>query len=162
QPRPPRGARGRDPRDPHPSPARGADLRRICAAPGDRGQDGRPARARGDGAPHRVRASGAAARAAGDPMSAGGGEPRVFVEAPARASAELSGLPTDVTALAHAVDRGRRSGVGTWTFAYGGFVLEGGRTPGGGGSARRVAPLLARLPFPDTWRAVVAVPQGKP
>src|SRR5439155_1324630 len=63
---------------------RGADPRRICAAPGDRGQDGRPARARGDGAPHRVRASGAAARAAGDPMSAGGGEPRVFVEAPAR------------------------------------------------------------------------------
>jgi len=77
----------------------------------------------------------------------------------ARASAELSGLPTDVTSLARAVDRGRRSGVGTWTFAYGGFVLEGGRTPGG---ADRVAPLLARLPFPDTWCAVVAVPRGKP
>src|SRR3989449_2553316 len=45
----------------------------------------------------------------------------------ARASAELSGLPTDVMALAQAVDRGRRSGVGTWTFAYGGFVLEGDR-----------------------------------
>src|SRR5438445_392180 len=60
---------------------------------------------------------------------------------------------------AGAVGRGRRSGVGTWTFAYGGFVLEGGRTPGG---ADRVAPLLARLPFPDTWCAVVAVPRGKP
>jgi len=76
----------------------------------------------------------------------------------ARASAELSGLPTDVMALAQAVDRGRRSGVGTWTFAYGGFVLEGGRTAG----TERVAPLLARLPFPDSWRCVVAVPRGKP
>src|SRR5439155_626667 len=56
--------------------------------------------------------------------------------------------------------RGRRSGVGTWTFAYGGFVLEGGRAAGG--SAERVAPLLARLPFPEAWRVVVAVPQGKP
>src|SRR5438445_13244903 len=61
-------------------------------------------------------------------------------------------------ALAQAVDRGRRSGVGTWTFAYGGFVLEGGRTAG----TERVAPLLARLPFPDMWRCVVAVPRGKP
>src|SRR5256886_16054700 len=66
----------------------------------------------------------------------------VFVEAPARP-----------------VDGGRRSGVGTGTFAYGGFVLEGGRTPGG---TERVAPLLARLPFPDLWCAVVAVPRGKP
>src|SRR3989441_13086139 len=61
-------------------------------------------------------------------------------------------------ALAQAVDRGRRSGVGTWTFAYGGFVLEGGRTAG----TERVAPLLARLPFPDMWRCVVAVPRGEP
>src|SRR5438477_9791922 len=61
-------------------------------------------------------------------------------------------------ALAQAMDRGRRSGVGTWTFAYGGFVLEGGRTAG----TERVAPLLARLPFPDAWRCVVAVPRGKP
>src|SRR5207248_9213074 len=76
----------------------------------------------------------------------------------ARASAELCGLPTDVMSLAHAVDRGRRSGVGTWTFAYGGFVLEGGRAAGG----ERVAPLLARLPFPDAWRCVVAVPRGTP
>jgi beta-ribofuranosylaminobenzene 5'-phosphate synthase len=91
------------------------------------------------------------------PTHAGLGSGTQLALAVARASAELSGLPTDVTALAHAVDRGRRSGVGTWTFAYGGFVLEGGR-----GGAQRVAPLLARLPFPDTWRCVVAVPRGKP
>jgi len=94
------------------------------------------------------------------PPHAGLGSGTQLALAVARASAELCGLPTDVMSLAHAVDRGRRSGVGTWTFAYGGFVLEGGRAPGGG--ARRVAPLLARLPFPDAWRCVVAVPRGKP
>src|SRR6266566_3714560 len=94
------------------------------------------------------------------PAHAGLGSGTQLGLAVARASAELSGLPTDVASLARAVDRGRRSGVGTWTFAYGGFVLEGGRAAGGG--AERVAPLLARLPFPEAWRAVVAVPQGKP
>ncbi len=92
------------------------------------------------------------------PSHAGLGSGTQLALAVARASAELSNLPTDVTALAHAVDRGRRSGVGTWTFAHGGFVLEGGRTA----EAEHVAPLLARLPFPETWRCVVAVPRGKP
>jgi len=92
------------------------------------------------------------------PTHSGLGSGTQLALAVARASAELSGLPTDVMALAEAVDRGRRSGVGTWTFAYGGFVLEGGRTSG----TERVAPLLARLPFPDSWRCVVAVPRGKP
>src|SRR5439155_19894415 len=76
----------------------------------------------------------------------------------ARASAELSGRPTDVTELARAVERGRRSGVGTWTFAHGGFVLEGGRRD----LAEHVAPLLARLPIPASWRCVLAVPKGSP
>src|SRR5207245_8423977 len=94
------------------------------------------------------------------PAHAGLGSGTQLGLAVARASAELSELPTDVASLARAVDRGRRSGVGTWTFAYGGFVLEGGRAAGGG--AERVAPLLARLPFPEAWRAGVAVPAGKP
>ncbi len=92
------------------------------------------------------------------PTHSGLGSGTQLALAVAHASAELSGLPTDVMALAQAVDRGRRSGVGTWTFAHGGFVLEGGRTAG----TERVAPLLARLPFPDSWRCVVAVPRGKP
>ena len=92
------------------------------------------------------------------PSHAGLGSGTQLALAVARASAELLSLPTDVMALAQAVDRGRRSGVGTWTFAHGGFVLEGGRTA----DVDRVAPLLARLPFPETWRCVVAVPRGKP
>jgi beta-ribofuranosylaminobenzene 5'-phosphate synthase len=92
------------------------------------------------------------------PSHAGLGSGTQLALAVARALAELYGLPTEVTALARAVDRGRRSAVGTWTFAHGGLVLEGGRREG----ADHVAPLLARLPIPHSWRVVVVVPRGKP
>ena len=75
-----------------------------------------------------------------------------------RALAELHGLPTDPPELARAVERGRRSAIGTWTFALGGFIVEGGRRVGGGG----IAPLLARFFMPEGWRCVVAVPDGAP
>jgi len=92
------------------------------------------------------------------PVHAGLGSGTQLALAVARAAAELAGLPTEVTALARAVDRGLRSGVGTWTFAHGGFVLEGGRADHADG----VAPLLARLTIPAAWRCIVAVPRGKP
>src|SRR5690349_3292862 len=92
------------------------------------------------------------------PAHAGLGSGTQLALAVARASAELVGLATDVTALARAVERGRRSGVGTWTFAHGGLVVEGGRRPGVEG----VAPLLARVPLPADWRCVIAVPRGQP
>ena len=74
----------------------------------------------------------------------------------ARALAELHGLGTDPVELARATGRGRRSAIGTWTFAMGGFIIEGGRKPG----SEKIAPLLARFPIPDPWRCVVAVPSG--
>jgi beta-RFAP synthase len=52
--------------------------------------------------------------------------------------------------------RARRSAIGTWTFAGGGLVVEGGH----GASGDCVAPLLARLPFPPGWHCVVAVPDS--
>jgi beta-ribofuranosylaminobenzene 5'-phosphate synthase len=69
------------------------------------------------------------------------------------ALAESSGLalrnPVD---LAQSVDRGQRSALGIHGFAHGGFLVEGGkRTPDA------VSPLLARVPFPEEWRVVVAV-----
>ncbi len=76
----------------------------------------------------------------------------------ARALAELHGLSPDAPALARAVGRGRRSAIGTWTFALGGFIVEGGRRPG----AEEIAPLLARIAVPEPWRCVVAVPAGAP
>lgn len=92
------------------------------------------------------------------PVHAGLGSGTQLALAVARATAELYGLPADVVGLARAVDRGRRSAIGTWTFAHGGFVLEGGRTSDG----HAIAPLLARLPIPTAWRCIVVVPQGKP
>jgi beta-ribofuranosylaminobenzene 5'-phosphate synthase len=80
----------------------------------------------------------------------------------ARALAELYGQETDVRVLAAAVGRARRSAIGTWTFAEGGFVLEGGRRSGAGDSPESPAPLLARLPIPRAWRCVVAVPHSDP
>jgi beta-ribofuranosylaminobenzene 5'-phosphate synthase len=78
--------------------------------------------------------------------------------ASARALAELHGLSLDAPALARAVGRAQRSAIGTWTFAGGGMVVEGGRRP----DSENVAPLLARLPFPSSWRCVVAVPHAMP
>lgn len=74
----------------------------------------------------------------------------------ARALAELHGLPSEAVELARAVSRGKRSAIGTWTFALGGFIVEGGRRPG----TDHIAPLLAHFPIPERWRCVVAVPAG--
>ncbi len=92
------------------------------------------------------------------PSHAGLGSGTQLALAVARALAELHGLPTDAPLLAQAVGRARRSAIGTWTFAGGGLVLEGGRRP----ESDDTAPLLARLPFPPTWRCVVAVPHAAP
>ena len=67
-------------------------------------------------------------------------------------------MATDAPALVRAVGRAQRSAIGTWTFAGGGLVVEGGRRRETDG----IAPLLARLPFPPNWRCVVAVPDSSP
>jgi len=90
------------------------------------------------------------------PAHAGLGSGTQLALAVARALAELHGLSTEVTALARAVGRARRSAIGTWTFAHGGFVLEGGRRDDGD----HLAPLLAHLRMPAAWRCVIAVPRG--
>ncbi len=77
----------------------------------------------------------------------------------ARAMAELYELDHDIATLASAVGRARRSAVGTWTFAYGGFVLEGGRRSGAGDAPDQPAPLIARLAIPPDWRCVIIVPR---
>lgn len=76
----------------------------------------------------------------------------------ARLLAELRGLPSGAPGLAAAVGRGRRSAIGTWTFALGGFIVEGGRRPG----SEAIAPLLGRYHIPSQWHCVVAVPPGSP
>jgi beta-RFAP synthase len=90
------------------------------------------------------------------PAHAGLGSGTQLALAVGRALAELHDIPMDASTLARAVGRARRSAVGTWTFAGGGLVVEGGRRSAG----ECVAPLLARLPFPLAWRCVVAVPHA--
>lgn len=88
------------------------------------------------------------------PAHAGLGSGTQLALAIGRALAELNGLAADAPTLARATGRTRRSAVGTWTFAGGGLVVEGGRRA----DSQAVAPLLARLPFPPAWRCVIAVP----
>ena len=91
------------------------------------------------------------------PSHAGLGSGTQLALGVARALAELYSLPTAAPLLALAVGRARRSAIGTWIFAQGGFVLEGGRRKG----SRDPAPLLARYELPSDWRYVVALPPGK-
>ena len=94
----------------------------------------------------------------GIPAHSGLGSGTQLGLAVARALAELYRLPSDPPALARAVERGRRSAIGTWTFALGGFIVEGGRRTG----SDEIAPLLARYEVPDRWRCVIAIPPGEP
>ena len=90
------------------------------------------------------------------PSHAGLGSGTQLGLAVARALAELPGIQASTLELAAAVARGKRSAIGTWAFALGGFIVEGGRRVGSGD----IAPLLARYEVPRSWRCVVAVPQG--
>jgi beta-ribofuranosylaminobenzene 5'-phosphate synthase len=90
------------------------------------------------------------------PSHVGLGSGTQLALAVARALAELHGLDTATPALVRAVGRARRSAIGTWTFDGGGLVVEGGRRR----DRDDPAPLLARLPFPPSWRCVVAIPAG--
>jgi beta-ribofuranosylaminobenzene 5'-phosphate synthase len=94
----------------------------------------------------------------GIPAHSGLGSGTQLGLAVARALAELFQAPADPPALARAVERGRRSAIGTWTFALGGFIVEGGRKAG----SDEIAPLLARYEVPERWRCVIAIPPGNP
>ena len=88
------------------------------------------------------------------PSHAGLGSGTQLGLAVGRGLASLLGVPVPSAAeLAAAVGRGARSAIGTFVFAEGGFVLEGGRRDGGG-----LAPSLLRRPMPAAWRCVVVVP----
>jgi beta-ribofuranosylaminobenzene 5'-phosphate synthase len=88
------------------------------------------------------------------PEHAGLGSGTQLALSVARGIAELYDRPTGAGELAAAVGRARRSAIGTWLFEGGGFVVEGGRRE----NVERIAPLLSRIPIPDSWRCVVALP----
>lgn len=59
-----------------------------------------------------------------------------------------------VAELARRVGRGRRSALGVHGFEQGGFLVEAGKH-----SDEGLAPLVTRLPFPESWRIVLARPE---
>jgi beta-ribofuranosylaminobenzene 5'-phosphate synthase len=89
--------------------------------------------------------------------------------ATARAITELCGETRSVPELAQISGRGGTSGIGTWAFAYGGFIIDGGHefgagkkktmfSPSSSSSGVAPAPLIFRQPFPPDWRIALAIP----
>jgi beta-RFAP synthase len=93
----------------------------------------------------------------GIPPHAGLGSGTKLALAVGQALATLHGRTVDAPRLAQAVGRAARSAVGTWTFALGGLVVEGGVRRG----EERPAPLLARYEMPEEWRVVLVVPRAE-
>ena len=56
--------------------------------------------------------------------------------------------------LAGLVGRGERSAIGAYGFCAGGLLVEGGKM-----DRSRLAPLVARCPFPEDWRIVLICPR---
>jgi beta-RFAP synthase len=70
----------------------------------------------------------------------------------AKAVAAVWGMQGGAPELARRVGRGDRSALGIHGFEHGGFLVEAGKR-----SAEEVAPLVARVPFPDAWRIVLVL-----
>lgn len=73
--------------------------------------------------------------------------------------AKLFEIDTTVEEISRVLHRGEVSGVGTYAFKLGGFILDGGQRVAG---PRALPPLLLRHEFPSDWYFVVGVPKTKP
>ncbi|WP_457742143.1 beta-ribofuranosylaminobenzene 5'-phosphate synthase family protein [Thermococcus sp.] len=71
------------------------------------------------------------------------------------AIAKLNNLSVPIEKLAQVLGRGKNSGAGIYSFAYGGFVLDGG-------VKERIPPLILREDFPKEWAFLVVIPETKP
>ncbi len=71
------------------------------------------------------------------------------------------GLQPSLTELAMITDReSSRSGIGVAAFEHGGFLIDGGKAIGESRLADsvEVPPILARIPFPEDWVIILALP----
>ncbi len=62
-----------------------------------------------------------------------------------------------VEELARWTGRGQRSAIGLHGFLHGGLLVDGGKPLGGTDGS--IAPLVSRLPFPEEWAILLAIPQ---
>jgi beta-ribofuranosylaminobenzene 5'-phosphate synthase len=86
------------------------------------------------------------------PAHAGFGSGTQLALAIATAIARLNGMHVATSGLARTLGRGARSGIGIGIFEQGGFVVDGGRRDNSG-----IAPIIARLPFPEDWRLLLVL-----
>ena len=84
------------------------------------------------------------------PAHAGLGSGTQLALAIAAALRRLEDIPLDAAADAALMERGARSGLGAGLFQEGGLVVDGGR-----GASGLTPPVIARLPFPSDWRALL-------
>ena len=76
--------------------------------------------------------------------------------ATATAVARVFGRKPPAAELAQILGRGKRSGIGLGLFERGGLVVDGGH-----GVATAIPPIVARLDFPEEWRAVLILDAGR-
>jgi len=95
------------------------------------------------------------------PSHAGFGSGTQLALAIGRAIATLYGQNPPPTELAAITDReNSRSGLGIASFFQGGFLVDGGKAMDGEGNiSKQAPPILIRLPFPEEWSIILAVPK---
>jgi len=76
----------------------------------------------------------------------------------ATALSKLFNVEASIQELTIAMDRARRTGVGTAIFEKGGFVVDGGKTITNSNTPAKFPALICRQPFPTEWRFIVAIP----
>lgn len=86
------------------------------------------------------------------PAHAGLGSGTQLALGVAAALRTLHGLPLDPDNDSMRLSRGRRSGVGIASFGEGGVIVDAGSDDSG-----QAPPVVARVPFPDEWRAIIVL-----
>jgi len=86
------------------------------------------------------------------PRHAGLGSGTQIALAVAAALRTLHALPLDPDGDAMILSRGTRSGVGIASFNDGGVIIDAGNDGSG-----KPPPVVARLPFPEEWRAILVL-----
>ena len=90
------------------------------------------------------------------PAHVGLGSGTQLALAVATSISKLFGVEGSAQEFAAILGRTAQSGVGTAVFAEGGLVVDAGKNTID--SSKKVIPLICRMPFPDEWRFVVAIP----
>ncbi len=69
--------------------------------------------------------------------------------------ARINNVKASIEELARILGRGKHSGAGIYSFAYGGFVIDGG-------VKNDIPPLIFREEFPPEWGFLLVIPELKP